>query len=68
MSVDVREKQEGVSTGLVRHRTPYSSMGGHGPSSSKRWFEVRHPLGVYIICLIVVPEVHIYLKREYCRT
>jgi len=44
LTVDVREKQERVSDRLIRHRTPYSSLGRQGPSSSKQWFEVLNPL------------------------
>jgi len=37
-------KTRKVSDRLIRHRTPYSSLGRQGPSSSKQWFEVLNPL------------------------
>ncbi|XP_065853925.1 uncharacterized protein [Euphorbia lathyris] len=41
VTVDVREKREGFSTRLVRHRIPYSPLRKFHQKSSKQWFELR---------------------------
>ncbi|XP_050231926.1 uncharacterized protein LOC126680785 isoform X2 [Mercurialis annua] len=41
LTVDIREKREGFSGRLIRHRIPYSQFATSRQNSSKQWFELR---------------------------
>lgn len=40
VTVDIRERPEGVSNRLIKHQIPYSPLHRTGQNSKKQWFEV----------------------------
>ncbi|TXG48400.1 hypothetical protein EZV62_027694 [Acer yangbiense] len=41
VTVDIRERPEGVSNRLIRHQIPYSPLHRTGQNSKKQWFELK---------------------------
>ncbi|KAF2286858.1 hypothetical protein GH714_033400 [Hevea brasiliensis] len=57
VTVDVREKREGFSARLIRHKIPHSPLGRFHQNSSKQWFELRGN---------IYPSYTLYMPSSIC--
>ncbi|OAY54404.1 uncharacterized protein LOC110611784 isoform X2 [Manihot esculenta] len=57
LTVDVREKQEGFSARLTRHKIPHTPFGRYHQNSKKQWFELRGH---------IYPSYSLYMPSSIC--